>query len=231
MALLGAALTAAWLGLVTAVMPCPLAANIAAVSYIAKRISRARLAVLSGLMYAAGRSATYIAIAVVLTAGALTQAQVADFLQRYLNKALGPLLIVAGMFILDLSRFRAPSVGVSEKLQKRVERGGAWAAALLGVVLALSFCPPSAVVFFGTLIPLSIKHESRILLPLVYGISTGLPVAVFGVLIALGVKSTGAILDKVQAFERWARRVTGVVFLLVGIYYSLVYIFGVPLYW
>jgi len=222
-------LSAAWLGLVTAVMPCPLAANVAAVTYIARRVGRTRQAVLSSLLYAAGRSLAYVAIAVLLAATGLKIPQVAAFLQLYLNKVLGPVLILVGMVMLGLIRFRLPGVSVGESMQRRVDRGGPWAAGLLGLVLALSFCPPSAAVFFGTLVPMAVDHKAPLVLPVAYGLCTALPVAVFGVLIALGTTSLGSVLHKVQTFERWARAVTGLVFILVGIYYSLVYIFAVPL--
>lgn len=50
----------------------------------------------------------------------------------------------------------------------------------LGVLFALSFCPVSAAIFFGTLIPLA--------LPSVYGIGTALPVFAFAILIATGAR-------------------------------------------
>jgi threonine/homoserine/homoserine lactone efflux protein len=52
-------------------------------------------------------------------------------------------------------------------------------------------------------------------------------VVAFAIVVALGARSIGKIFDKVAVFEKWARRVTGVVFLGIGIYYSLVYIFRV----
>ena len=110
---------------------------------------------------------------------------------------------------------------------RRVADWGVWGAGPLGLLFALSFCPLSAVLFFGSLVPLAIRHESALLLPALYGAGTGLPVVVFAVLIALGAKRVGEAYNKIVPFERCARRVTGGVFILVGIYYSLAYIFGV----
>jgi cytochrome c-type biogenesis protein len=73
------------------------------------------------------------------------------------------------------------------------------------------------------LIPLAIKHESRIILPAIYGIGTGLPVLVFAILIALGIGSIGKMFNAMTKFEIWARRITGVVFIGVGAY--LVYLY------
>jgi threonine/homoserine/homoserine lactone efflux protein len=47
------------------------------------------------------------------------------------------------------------------------------------------------------------------------------------VLIGLGAQWVGKALNKLAQIEKWARRATGVIFILVGIYLSLVHIFGV----
>jgi cytochrome c biogenesis protein CcdA len=131
------------------------------------------------------------------------------------------MLIVVGLFLLGLFRFRFEGVGVSDALREKIDRAGIWGALPLGVVLALAFCPVSAALFFGSLIPLAIQNASPILLPAVYGIGTALPVVVFAVLIALGVGWMGSALNRVQIFEKWARFVTGLVFVGVGIFETL----------
>jgi threonine/homoserine/homoserine lactone efflux protein len=169
----------------------------------------------------------YVGLAVVILAGLQSIPRVSTFLQDYMNKVLGPLLIVVGLFLLELIKFGGGGAGVGEKLGKRVEGWGLAGALALGVIFALSFCPISAALFFGSLISLAVKYDSRILLPGVFGVGTALPVFVFAVIIGLGVGSLGAAFHKLQKFEWWARRVTGVVFILVGIYYCLEYIFEV----
>jgi cytochrome c-type biogenesis protein len=144
-----------------------------------------------------------------------------------MNKLLGPVLIVAGMFLLELLKFSTSGSRLGEKMQHRVDKSGIWGAALLGFVFALSFCPVSAALFFGSLIPLSVKHSSSVLLPLTYGVGTGLPVVLFAVLIAMGTRYVGRMFDKLTQIERLARRTTGVIFVIVGIYYCLTYIFKI----
>jgi cytochrome c biogenesis protein CcdA len=117
------------------------------------------------------------------------------------------------------------SVG-GERAQRIAEKGSLAGAALLGMLFALAFCPVSAALFFGNTIGLCLPHQSRVALPLVYGIGTALPVVVFAVLIALGVRSLGKAFNVLRRVEWWARRVTGILFVLVGIYFSLRFIFG-----
>jgi cytochrome c-type biogenesis protein len=219
--------SALWLGVLTSISPCPLATNIAAISYIGRRVGDSRQVFLSGLLYAFGRTLAYLALGALLVASVLSSPQVAMFLREHMGKLLGPILILVGMLLLGLIRFSFGGAGMSDKMQRRVDALGIWGALLLGIVFALSFCPVSAALFFGSLIPLSVKVRSSVALPSVYGIGTALPVVVFAVLIALSAQSVGKAFNKLTQIEWWARRITGVVFLVVGLYYSLRSIFEV----
>lgn len=221
--------TAFWLGLLTSISPCPLATNIAAISYVGRRVGRTQSVIAAGLLYTLGRTLTYVAIGILLVMSLLSAPAISVFLQKYMNKLLGPILIVAGMFLLDLLKTNSSGKGVSEGLQARVDRAGIWGALILGVLFSLSFCPVSAALFFGSLIPLAVQHESGILLPTSYGVATGVPVLIFAFLIAAGTKQIGVAFNKLQSFEVWARKITGAVFILVGMYMALRYVFGVDL--
>jgi cytochrome c biogenesis protein CcdA len=222
-----AALSALWFGILTSISPCPLATNIAAMSFIGKRLGSSGLVFFSGIAYTLGRMLTYLSIGIVAVAGLLSVPSVAGFLQKYINMVLGPLLIIVGMFLLELIQMSLRGPGVSDKLREKAERGGVVGAGLLGMVFALSFCPVSAALFFGTLIPLAVQHESRFMLPSLYGVGTALPVIIFASLIAAGAGAVGRLFDAIRRFELWARTITGVIFIAVGIYYSLVYIFEI----
>jgi cytochrome c biogenesis protein CcdA len=219
--------SAFWLGILTSISPCPLATNIAAISYIGRRVDRPRLVFWAGMLYTLGRALTYLALGVLLVAGLLSAPLVSHFLQKYIIKLLGPILIIVGMFLLGLIRFSTSGSGINAGLQKRAESWGIWGAALLGFVFALSFCPLSAMLFFGSLVPLAVQYNSGVLLPLAYGIGTALPVFGFAVIIALGARSLGKAFNKITQFERWARRITGFIFIGVGAYFTLAYIFEI----
>jgi len=223
---LGAA-SAFWLGILTSISPCPLATNIAAVSFIGKQFTSAPRVALSGLFYVLGRMLAYLGLGSALVAGLLSAPQLSVFLQRYMNRILGPILILVGMVLLELLRFSLPGGAVGQRMQERAGKGGMWGAGFLGIVFALSFCPVSAALFFGSLIPLSVKHGSAVVYPLLFGVGTGLPVIVFAMMIALGAKSIGTLFLKLTRVELWARRITGAIFVAVGIYHVLVYIFEV----
>jgi cytochrome c-type biogenesis protein len=219
--------SALWLGILTSISPCPLATNIAAISYIARRVGNSRQVFLTGLLYTLGRTLAYLGLAIVLVASVLSIPQVSLFLQKYMHLVLGPILIIVGMFLLGLIQFGLGGGGMSEGLQKRVDAIGIWGALLLGVVFALSFCPVSAALYFGSLIPLSLKVQSSVALPVIYGIGTALPVIIFAILLALSAQSVGKAYNALAKIEWWARMITGWIFVLAGLWFSLKYIFEV----
>lgn len=222
------AVSALWLGILTAMSPCPLATNIAAVSFIGKQYRSTSRVVLSGLAYVFGRMAAYLGLGAMLVAGILSTPGLSGFLQKSMNKILGPILILAGMVLLDLLRFPTFGEGIGEKVREKAGKGGLPGAVLLGVLFALSFCPVSAALFFGSLVPLSVARDSPVIYPLLFGFGTGIPVIAFAVMIAFGMRSIEAVFRGVTRVEPWVRRITGVIFIVAGLYYTAVYIFEVP---
>ena len=221
--------SALWLGILTSISPCPLASNIAAISFIGRKVGSTRLVLLSGLLYTIGRTASYLALGVVIMAGLMASGEIARFLQRYLNQILGPVLILVGMLLLGLLNVTSSFNLAGAGLQQRAGRGGTWWALLLGILFALSFCPVSAGLFFGGLIPLSASNDSRLVLPALYGVGTALPVIVFAFLMAFASQHVGKAFNRLTQIERWVRVVTGAIFILAGIYYSLAYVYGLSL--
>jgi len=219
--------SALWLGILTSISPCPLATNIAAISYIARRLDKPRMVFFSGLLYAIGRTLVYLVLGIGIVASVLSVPMVSNILQKYMNKVLGPILIIVGMFLLEMISLNFSGSVVTDNIQRRAEKWGVWGALLLGILFALSFCPVSAALFFGSLVSLAIKYNSPVIAPALYGMGTAVPVIVFAVLIALGGRSVGRAFNKLTIFERVARYITGGIFILVGIYYCLAYIFGV----
>ncbi len=222
-------LSAFWLGILTSISPCPLATNIAAISYVGRRVASPRQVFLAGLLYTAGRSLVYVALGVVLVSSLMSAPMLSHALQKYMNRALGPILILVGMVLVELIQLRFSGGGISEDMQRRVDRLDLWGALVLGILFALSFCPISAALFFVNLVALAVKTESRILIPSVYGAATGLPVLLFALLLAVGAGWVGKVYNRLGTFELWARRVTGTIFIVVGIYYCLTQIFGLQL--
>lgn len=213
--------TALWLGILTSISPCPLSTNIVAVSYVGRRVGSGRAVLMSGALYTLGRSLVYLVLGAASVWSLMSMVSVSSFLQGTFSRLLGPLLVALGLLLFGVFELTVPLVGVGDGLRETVDRTGVWGAGVLGLVFALAFCPVSAGLFFGGLVPLAVERSSPLLLPMVYGVGTGLPVAAFAVLLAAGVGWLGKALDRVQVFELWARRITAVVFIAVGVYETL----------
>ena len=217
--------SALWLGILTSISPCPLASNVAAISFLSKKITHPALVFISGLAYTLGRMVSYAILGWIIISSLLSVPQVAQFLQKYMGKALGPLLILTGLILLEIITIRLPGLLLSQKHHNKLAESGALGAFLLGFIFALAFCPISAALYFGSLIPLAINSKSGIVLLFIYGIGTGLPVLVFAVAIALGVTSLSRWFNRLSRLEYYMRKITAIIFIIVGIYYILVYFY------
>lgn len=218
--------SAFWLGVLTSISPCPLTTNIAAVSFVSRDLGSSRKVLWSGLLYSLGRMLTYVVIAVLAVASLLSLPEVSFYLEMYMNKIVGPLLILVGIILLDFLPISFSTSFVSSSVQDKAGKWGMWGSGILGIVFALTFCPLSAALFFGSLIPLALDSKSSVLLPSVYGLGTALPVVVFAVVIAFGAKSLGRIFDKLTQVEKWARKLTAAIFIGAGLYLSLKSLIG-----
>jgi cytochrome c biogenesis protein CcdA len=200
----GAAL---YLGLLTSISPCPLATNIAAISYVGRRVGDSRSVLGAGILYTAGRCLLYLGLAVLLAGTAMSIRSVSVFLQTYMHLVLAPVFLLLGMFLVGLITTDIGGATMTAGLQRRIDAMGIWGALALGVLFAVSFCPTSAVWFFG-LLALMMGAEAR---------------AVTAALTQIGINLPEASLP--GRIEWWARQLTGWIFVLVGVWFAMKYVF------
>jgi len=211
-------ITAFILGLMTAISPCPLATNISAIGFISRDIENRKRVFLSGLVYTLGRAISYTTLGIILFFGA-SQMKISLIFQGWGEKLLGPVLILIGLFMLDIVKLKFPDFsGVTDKIGEDSKKSY-WSTLLLGMVFAMAFCPYSGVLYFAILIPMTIASASGLYLPSVFAVGTGLPVIIFAWLLAYAVGNVGNLYNKIKVFEFWFRRIIAVLFILVGIYY------------
>ncbi|MBE0679640.1 MAG: sulfite exporter TauE/SafE family protein, partial [Bacteroidales bacterium] len=214
-------ITAAILGLMTAISPCPLATNISAIGFISRDLTDRRRVFMNGLVYTLGRAITYIGIALIIFFGA-SQMDISGWFQRWGEKFLGPILILIGLFMLDFIRLKIPG-GMGSFTEKIGERGrkSYLNTLLLGILFAMAFCPYSGVLYFVMLIPMTVASADGLYLPLIFAIATGIPVIIFAWVLAYAVSNVGKMYNRIKTFELWFRRVVAVLFIGVGIWYII----------
>ncbi|MFZ0281161.1 MAG: aromatic aminobenezylarsenical efflux permease ArsG family transporter [Bacteroidales bacterium] len=213
-------LTAMVLGFMTAISPCPLAMNITAVGFISRDIDNKNRVFINGLMYTLGRAITYTVLALIIFFGA-DQLKFSGFFQQHGEKIVGPLLIIIGLFMLDVIKISFPGIsGLTSKIESKKK----WSyldAILLGLLFALAFCPYSGILYFGMLVPMTVANPSGMYLPVIYAIATGIPVIIFAWIIAYTISGVGGVYNKLKSFELWFRRIIAVLFIAIGIYYII----------
>jgi cytochrome c-type biogenesis protein len=210
------------LGLLTAISPCQLATNITVIAFISKDISYKRRIFINGLYYALGNAIGYSSIGLILFFGA-SKFRVSKILVSNGKIIMSILLIVIGILMLDLIKIKFPTFEkLTEKIQKRQNKGNKLNAALLGFFFAITFCPYNAVLFFGMLIPLTITSVFGLFLPLVYSLSSGFPVIIIAYLLAFSISGIGNFYNKMRAFQKWFNRIVAIVFFAVGLYFLVI---------
>ncbi len=214
-------LTAFLLGLLTALSPCPLATNIAAIGFIGKDIEDRKRIFRNGLLYTLGRILSYTLLGVILIL-VLKEGASMFGIQKTIGTwgelLLGPLLLVIGLFMLLGDRINLPQFGFKGNAEGLAKKGG-WGALLIGILFAMAFCPTSGVFYFGMLIPMSATATAGYLLPVIFAIATSIPVLAVAWILAFSMQKMGNFYGKMQKIQKWMKHIVGILFLLVGIYY------------
>jgi len=210
--------TAFWLGLLTAISPCPMATNVAAIGYLARFSGTRRRQFVSGILYSLGRAMAYMLVGALIIRGLLSAPTVSTFLQRHLSQLLGPILILTGMVLLgmfpELPSFGGMGAATGEKLARMGQAGSL----TLGFVFALAFCPVSAALFFGSLLPVAVQNQSVWWMPALFGLGSAVPVLGFAVAMGLGREAAGKLFGKISAADRWLLPATAWLLIAVGLW-------------
>jgi cytochrome c-type biogenesis protein len=210
-----------FIGLMMALSPCPLATNIAAIGYLSRRIGSPGETILAGSLYGAGRMAVYVGLAALIVVFGLSVQAASLFLQAWGEVLAGPLLIGLGIVMLDLVPLTFGFSGSMRfaAFKERVADRGLAGSFLLGVLFALTFCPFSAVLFFAMLVPLALRTGDPLGVPAVFAAATALPVIAFSLIMVTGIAKVGNAMKAAERLEFWMRRIAGVLFVGVGIYF------------
>lgn len=214
-------LTTFLLGLLTALSPCPLATNIAAIGFIGRDIENRKRIFRNGLLYTLGRILSYTLLGVILITilkVGSTMFGIQKTIGTWGEMILGPLLLVIGLFMLLGDKLNLPKFGFSGNPEGLAGKGG-WGALMIGALFALAFCPTSGVFYFGMLIPMSATTSAGYLLPMIFAVATAIPVLAVAWLLAFSVQRLGRFYGKLQKVQKWANLIVGAVFIIIGIYY------------
>ena len=209
------ALIAFLLGLLTAISPCPLATNIAAIGYIGKEVEDRKTVFRKGLLYTLGRIVAYTALGCVLIMVLEEGASlfgIQKVIGKYGEMLLPPVLLVIGLFMLFGNNLNLHQFGF-----KGNREGALW----LGMLFAMAFCPTSGIFYFGMLIPMSATSPAGYLLPVLFAVATALPVLIVAWILAFSVQHISGFYGKMQTVRVWLNFIVGGLFIAIGGYYAI----------
>ncbi len=215
------------LGALTVIHPCPFSINIAAVTLLVGWKHSSKSKIIALVVFVIGEMLTFAALGILISSGALNIPLLANFLQKYTLQLFGPFLIIIGMMLSGILLPNQHTMRLATRLLRKTPRSGIWGGFSLGVLIALSFCPMSAAIFFGVLIPLAVSSESTILYPVLFGVGSSFPLVVITLIISSGTTFFTRLSTAKKSTEKKVRLTAGLILILLGIYLTLRHIYNV----
>lgn len=204
------------LGLLVALNPCQLAISISALAYEYRNGKK----LIDGIIYALGRTLTYSLlgwITMCLIGGGSNVAGLQNVLSMA-EVAVPYVLIILGIYLIYRAFRKHHHHGDDcHNSGKIIKRNGPLGSLVLGMTLALAFCPESAIFYFGMMIPLSISSSVGAIVPLVFGLAASIPVIVIAWLMHKAVHGAAKLSHGFEHFQQWLNGITGVLFILIAI--------------
>jgi len=203
------------LGIMTTLHPCPLAANISAISLLSGSPGSKKNQIILVIFYSLGYMFMLLGIAVLINFGLISIPRLSVYLQSIMSSFLGPMLIFVGMVLTEMIKLTMPYKVLSPRKNQWKSNPHIYFF-LIGALLALSFCPATAFIYFGIMIPLSVNHFQIVLYPMLYALGALLPIIVISILINRGLLS--------NLKDKWTKKIpsiSGWILILTGIYITL----------
>lgn len=212
-------LFAFFLGLIGAVAPCQLTGNISAMTIYGNRTLVEKVPWLHVFLFVLGKVVVFSIIGLVIW---LLGKEIHSTLTQMfpiLRKAIGPLLILVGLFMIGLFSWR--KTGKMFKIPTKF-KDSYLGSFLMGASFTLAFCPTMFVLFILTLMPVVLETSYGFVLPSVFGIGTSLPLLLIIFLIWY-FGASGIILKRSRKIGSLVQKLAGVIILIIGILDTLTY--------
>lgn len=212
-------LTALLLGLLMILDPCTLFTSIAAIGYIDKEISNRRKVLMNGLMFVFGKLMTYTLLAIPFIMGAQTDG-IKSFLQEWGEPLLAVFMLVCGALLLFTGHHHHEHDHGVKRWIQNIDSQSSWLwSFMLGIFFAIAFCPHRLVYFFTMVdITISLPTTWNWIMPIIFGLGTGLPIMMIAWLISYSAISVSTLTHRLHKIEKWIRYVSAILFLSYGIY-------------
>lgn len=215
-------LTALLLGVLVAISPCTIAANLAALSFVSVGCDTKKSTLTQGAILVLGKSLAYIVLALLLShfAGAM---EISDHFADTYVQIIGILFIIVGVLMLDVIHLHGLE-DLIVRMFKGEHKKNIYQTLLIGMLLALAFCPDGAVLYFGMMIPLTIAENHSFMVPIFFAMGAAIPLLVVVTLYAYGVERVSSM-TKIFSANAMVRKFVGAMFIIAGICFITEFIF------
>jgi hypothetical protein len=217
-------MAAFFLGVLGAVAPCQLTANMGVISYSLHKISRGERWYGEMLFFFLGKTAVYVILALLAFALGKTLEQWIIPVAQVSKRLMGPIFLLTGLYLIGFIKLRGLFTERLLKFKPMIEKlNGHKRGFLLGILISLAFCPTMFLLFFAMLIPLVLQAGVwGGVLPLTFSIGTFLPVLIF-LALAFGFGLDGTLIRRSKRIGRIIQAVAGIILLVVGINDIIIY--------
>lgn len=213
-------LTAVLLGLLVAINPCQIAICMSALTAFVQNDTDERHFMHNAWFFSAGRAVLYVVLALLLVGvlcftGHKLQNEKLHEMTEWVENILPFALLAIGLFFLYRGfhkHHHTDSCHNSGNLIKKNKTAGAF---VLGMLLALLFCPESAFMYFGMMIPLVVATGSLIPL-LLFSIAAVAPLVVVAYICKMSLKKTNQFESKLEKMQVWINFISGVILILLA---------------
>ena len=215
-------LTALVLGLLTILDPCTLMTSITAIAFIDREISNRRRMLTCGLMFVLGKLLTYVLLSIPFLMGSQLNS-VQHVLEHWGEPILAIIMLLCGVILLFAGHHHHEhDHGISRWLKEVDDKQSWFWSFFLGIFFAIAFCP-HRLVYFVTMIDIALTLPStwNWLMPVIFGLGTGLPILVIAWLISFSAVNIESLRSRMGTIEKWLRYICAILFLATGIYMGI----------
>ena len=215
--------TAFVLGVLMILDPCTLFTGIVSVAYIDREIHNRKRIFSTGMMFVLGKLVTYTLLSYSILWG-MRFVHIENFMsQGYGELTLALFFVICGILLLVTGKIHHNhDHGVNKWLQSVDEKSNKLWAFMLGIFFSIAFCPHRLFYFF-TMIDLTMTQQSGFayVLPVVFGLGTGIPILLVAWLLSFSLISANALQEKIEHYNKYIRYLCAIAFISYGLYTSV----------
>ncbi|KIL49252.1 hypothetical protein KP78_07200 [Jeotgalibacillus soli] len=208
------------LGLIGAVAPCQLTANVSAVTIYGNKTMQSKTDWTEVFCFVFGKVLVFSLLGLfVWMLGNEFEQNITTFFSTFRN-FVGPMIIFIGLFLLGVFKLHFIN-RLTSWIPLKIGQGK-FGSFMMGVTFSIAFCPTMFVLFFVTLMPIVLSSPFGFALPSLFGIATSIPVLII-LLMMRFLELDGSMLKNSKRFGAIIQKAAGSVLVLVGVLDTITY--------